>query len=347
MVLQTIQGFADQVISFFNVFGPVVGYSPQYFEMQRQRSVGSFSKFICIIMIIAHSLRLQFYILKPYHISLFLQSFLMLFIQSALLYKFFQISEYESKIAEASSGFPSKTEEEVSMLRQNASEKEGSTISDSPITAKSPNASFLSDDSFRLEHMPTPSQSGHPTTADTMEMGSTANRPKSDMSASHKRGSFGARQVDNASIRGRDVSGPQDKQEHLIQKTRSRPIEYVPRFRLVFVNTLGKLGLTLGTYLLLFVSVNKIWFAEWTALVSVSCEALLPIVQFNANFQKKSVHSLSLSMIMCWFVGDVVKLYFLLRKEQPLQFILSTLTIITFDVLILLQFKLYGKKQKQ
>jgi hypothetical protein len=344
MILEMIQSCADQLISFFNIFGPVVGYSPQYFEMEKQKSVGSFSKFICIIMIIAHTLRLEFYILKPYHYSLFLQSFFMFFIQSALLYKFFQIAEYEKNLNENILDFSQKTEEEVAMIGKRSplklSSKDNAQNETMNTSQNEPVSSFLSEDSFHLDNMPQPKNL---TKLFEKNKSKEMKLTESDKVLDNTNASFDDSDGQFPSLRER--SGSKDKEEYLIQKPNHKGLNYKPKFKAIFVNTIAKLLLFLGSYLVVFLCINKVWFAEWTALISCSCEALLPIIQFNSNFQKKSVHSLSLSMILCWFVGDCVKLYFLVRKEQPLQFILSTITIVTFDFLILVQFKLYGQKK--
>ena len=342
-MLGTIQLYADHLISFFNVFGPVLGYAPQYFEMDKQRSVGSFSKFICIIMIVAHTLRLQFYLLKPYHFSLFLQSFFMFFIQSTLLYKFYEMLEYESKLKSATHDPIEKTEERESMIHQSSPGKTKLREVENNTQASESFPSFLSEDSFQLDDMPKVSEIIANDSGSSRELKQRAE--STDASLVEKSGQESTLDVSSeSSIRERHRSSSGDKKESLIMKSAERHLKYVPRFRKHFVGTLSKVSLLLGGYFLIFLTINQLWFAEVTAMISVSCEALLPIIQFVSNFQKKSVHSLSFSMILCWFVGDTVKLYFLLRNSQPSQFILSTVTIITFDLLILIQFHLYGKK---
>ena len=49
-------------------------------------------------------------------------------------------------------------------------------------------------------------------------------------------------------------------------------------------------------------------------------------------------------MVSCWLFGDSAKLVFYLLKAQPLQFIACALFQITFDALILAQFRMYKKK---
>jgi hypothetical protein len=274
----------------------------------------------------------------------------MFFIQSTLLYKFYEILEYEGKLKSLNSDIMPKTEEHESMLHRQSPQKlkGGSPLKelDMQKDVKIADSSFLSEDSFHLENMPKAS--------DVMAQASGSSEKELEKTKISTDASFsGNKGIDSSSnivledqtfsIRERKQNAVSDHKEHLIIKPEERHLKYIPKFRFHFISSLSKVALLLGGYFLVFLAINKLWFAEITASISVSCEALLPMIQFWANFQKKSVHSLSYSMILCWFVGDVVKFYFLVRNNQPLQFILSTVTIVTFDLLILVQFKIYAK----
>lgn len=100
------------------------------------------------------------------------------------------------------------------------------------------------------------------------------------------------------------------------------------------------------SYWIIFSVINKQWFANFTALLSCFCESTLPIPQFVSNYRLKSIQSLSKFMVFCWLFGDIMKFFFLVDEKQPIQFILGTANIILFDVLIVGQCFLYGRKKK-
>jgi hypothetical protein len=99
------------------------------------------------------------------------------------------------------------------------------------------------------------------------------------------------------------------------------------------------------TYFFIFVLINDKSFANFTALLSCMIESAQPIPQFISNCKLKSIKSLSLIMVFCWIFGDVMKFIFLLDESQPLQFLLGTANVIVFDMLIVGQCFLYGRKK--
>lgn len=92
-----LKSLIDDWVSIFNVVGPIIMYSPQYFLMEKNKSVGSFSPFICYIMIVAHTLRLIFHQMINYHISLYIQSFVLLTVHSLLLYQYIKVIHIQRK----------------------------------------------------------------------------------------------------------------------------------------------------------------------------------------------------------------------------------------------------------
>ena len=46
-------------------------------------------------------------------------------------------------------------------------------------------------------------------------------------------------------------------------------------------------------------------------------------------------------MIVLWVVGDAFKVYYYISNNQPVQLMIGTLCMVTFDVFILIQFWIY------
>ncbi len=72
-------------------------------------------------------------------------------------------------------------------------------------------------------------------------------------------------------------------------------------------------------------------------------EAMLGVPQVYRNCHRKSTHGLSLTLVLCWFVGDTFKTYYYFFREVPLQLSVCALFQLSVDVLILLQVLYYCK----
>jgi len=71
--------------SLLMIFGPVVGYIPQYIKIQRTGSSEGFSTFVSLILFVSNILRLFFWIGKRYEVTLVWQSVIMILAQILLL----------------------------------------------------------------------------------------------------------------------------------------------------------------------------------------------------------------------------------------------------------------------
>jgi len=67
------------------VFGPIIGFIPQYNEIKRSRDPNSFSTLICFILLSSNILRIFFWFGKRFEYSLLLQSIVMIMAQLLLL----------------------------------------------------------------------------------------------------------------------------------------------------------------------------------------------------------------------------------------------------------------------
>ena len=95
-MLEVIEWALEVGFEVFTMLGPMVVYLPQYLIMSRNKSPGSFSKSVCYIMIISSFLRIIFWFGKNYHFSLFIQSMVMLIVQSVMLRKYFEVEVYRN-----------------------------------------------------------------------------------------------------------------------------------------------------------------------------------------------------------------------------------------------------------
>ena len=64
---------------------PVTGYVLQYRLIRQNESVGAFSIDICLVLLAANILRLNFYPFEPFQVALLFQSLLMIAAQLVLL----------------------------------------------------------------------------------------------------------------------------------------------------------------------------------------------------------------------------------------------------------------------
>lgn len=79
------QAIFNRVIDVLVIFGPIVGYIPQYQEIYKNRDCGTFSPLLCLILLTCNIMRIFMFFLKPYELPLLFQSFLMISAQLVLL----------------------------------------------------------------------------------------------------------------------------------------------------------------------------------------------------------------------------------------------------------------------
>jgi hypothetical protein len=83
------------VYQIFATFSPLILYFPQYFAMRANKSVGSFNKLICIMLLFSSILKLIYYIGHKYDYCLFTQAIFNILTQVFLLYWFFYYKSVE------------------------------------------------------------------------------------------------------------------------------------------------------------------------------------------------------------------------------------------------------------
>lgn len=74
----TVKDIANWVASGAIIFGGIIPYVPQYREIKRKEDAEGFSLYICLILLIANTLRILFWFGKHYEIPLLLQSIFMI-----------------------------------------------------------------------------------------------------------------------------------------------------------------------------------------------------------------------------------------------------------------------------
>jgi len=68
----------------FMIFGGILPYLPQYAQIQQTKSTGSFSKHVCLVLLIANSLRIFFRYGEIYEAALLIQAIFMILAMIAL-----------------------------------------------------------------------------------------------------------------------------------------------------------------------------------------------------------------------------------------------------------------------
>lgn len=67
------------------VVGPVIGYIPQYHEIQKTHNFRAFSPLVSLILLVSNILRIFFWVEKRFELALLLQSVVMIVAQLLLL----------------------------------------------------------------------------------------------------------------------------------------------------------------------------------------------------------------------------------------------------------------------
>lgn len=334
----SIKSLIDESVCVFNVIGPIIVYIPQYLLMSKNRSVGSFSCFICYIMLAAHILRLIFHQIINYHISLYLQSYLMIIIHFILLYQYIRVSHLQAldqNFDVQKSVTSESTQQDLDLMDceknttkvnldqlqiESESTLEKTLVNESHTKRDHVGGELMDTAETEDKHEALVSEVSVSTNLDTKDSA----RDDTEYMLNGRRDSLtheGALTVDQQSNLGLSKSSDVYKRKFYRQA----------RMFVLF-------GLA---YFILFRMINEKWFANWTALISCMCESMLPVPQFIANWRMKSFESLSFFMVFCWLFGDVMKFFFLIDEGQPLQFVVGTANIIIFDTLIVIQYFLY------
>lgn len=392
----------DVLVIIFNMVGPIVIYFPQYRLMGKTRRIGSFSRLICYILLVSHSLRLVFYINDRYHYSMFVQSIMTVLVQAMLLYQYLRVREIERaetggrrKKSRKSSRKDSRKGSMKSIGETSAKFEEESPSKDK-ILMETEQIDDIQKESDGMgskeEYLVEDFQSSHLSKEndlfdnDTQPKSETENEIISEDEEESKSETQTEHELDNPEICSKsdlqhDFSQPIEKldqppisikskitaearvkvlsktysikkgtkQEQLEQSKLEFEMINLKKKRLNykqnFLKKMGRLMTFVSAYLIVFMMFNNKAFTAWTGLISCMCESLLPVPQFIQNCKRKSLQSLSIFMIGCWFLGDVSKMFFLLDENQPIQFEMGTANMILFDTLILLQFLIYPSSQ--
>lgn len=77
--------FLELLLCLGLIFGPIVGYVPQYMNIMTSQDPGGFSPLVCFILIAANILRVFFWVLKGFELTLLYQSVMMIAAQLVLL----------------------------------------------------------------------------------------------------------------------------------------------------------------------------------------------------------------------------------------------------------------------
>lgn len=78
-------GIFELLLCLALIFGPIAGYIPQYMQIKATDNPAGFSTLVCFILIVSNILRVFFWMLKGFELSLLFQSIVMIFAQLILL----------------------------------------------------------------------------------------------------------------------------------------------------------------------------------------------------------------------------------------------------------------------
>lgn len=91
--------FNGIIIPIVLVVGPVIGYIPQYREIQATRNFRAFSPLVSLILLVSNILRIFFWVEKRFEIALLLQSVVMIAAQLLLLELIVRLRRHSNRVA--------------------------------------------------------------------------------------------------------------------------------------------------------------------------------------------------------------------------------------------------------
>lgn len=80
------------------IVGPILGYIPQYFEIRKTKQTEKFSTVVCFILLTSNVLRILWFFLLPFPITLLVQSIVMILAQICLLELIVRLKRQKLKI---------------------------------------------------------------------------------------------------------------------------------------------------------------------------------------------------------------------------------------------------------
>jgi hypothetical protein len=84
-------------------------------------------------------------------------------------------------------------------------------------------------------------------------------------------------------------------------------------------------------------------YVEILGSISAIVESLLGIPQILENYSSKDVKALSYIMILCWFLGDSIKIFYYLKNSSPVQLVFCGCGQLICDIVIIFQIFYYTK----
>lgn len=101
-MLVLLSNIFTQSYKILSVVTPMINYLPQYFLMEKQRSVGSFASQICYLLMTSSMLRILFWFHETFEVCLLLQSVVVFGLQIFLLYKYIDVSRNDENTSQIS-----------------------------------------------------------------------------------------------------------------------------------------------------------------------------------------------------------------------------------------------------
>lgn len=84
------------------------------------------------------------------------------------------------------------------------------------------------------------------------------------------------------------------------------------------------------------------WYIDALGFVALTIESTLPIPQFISNYQRKSTYGLRASTLAGWLFGDLFKTAYFFLRGNPIQFKITAIITVCWDLAVLSQRFMYG-----
>lgn len=91
---------------------------------------------------------------------------------------------------------------------------------------------------------------------------------------------------------------------------------------------------------------NNWVFIEFLGLVNTCIEGSNAIPQVLEIYRTKNVNNISVVLILCWFFGDFIKLYYFIISNSPFQFILLGILQVSMNFVIVYYYIIYKNNKE-
>ena len=100
------------------------------------------------------------------------------------------------------------------------------------------------------------------------------------------------------------------------------------------------------TGFLFLLGIKNKYYSIFLGYINLGLELLCSLPQIIELYRTKDQRNISKLMILCWFTGNIVKIYYNYYNNSPLQLILGSYIQVFFNIILIVQIVYYYNKNK-